>query len=304
MLSFAFAAKLFGRSPAAPPSGADGETIANGAAAETPLAPRKASPPAAWPAPRLALADQLWGPGFITPGGEIEILRLVRPLALTSANSVLIIGIGSGGPVSVVVRNTGTYVTGMETDLSLIAAAQTMAKRATLGRKAVIKLWHPDRPDFAPKSVHHVLAMEPLHDAPAEPILAGLAGAIRPGGHLVMTELTAPNPLEPDDPTVRRWAKLERRNATKLVPAVSLTRMLARVGLDVRVVEDISQRHLDAAMIGWRVLVRELEEDKPSPMMAAFMVAEAELWLLRRKLMTEGRLKMIRWHAIKRIPIV
>ena len=302
MLSFSFA-KLFGRAPPALIAGAVLDTPALAPDAVAP-APRKPSPPSEWPAQRLAVTDQLWGSGFITPGGELEILRLIRPLALSGASSLLLIGIGSGGPASLVVRNTGTWVTGLETDLSLIAAAQALAKRDSLGRKAVIKLWNPQKPDFVAKGHHHCLALEPLHGAPPEPILDGLEKALKPGGHLVVTELTAPAPLAVRDRTVRRWAKLENRDPEKLVPAIGVTRMLGRIGLDVRVAEDTTQRHLDHAMVGWRVLVHDLAENKPSPMTAAFMVAEAERWLLRRRLMQEGKLQMMRWHAIKRIPII
>jgi hypothetical protein len=50
-------------------------------------------------------------------------------------------------------------------------------------------------------------------------------------------------------------------------------------------------------MLGWRVLMRDLDR-KPSAMEAAQLVAEAELWLLRRRLIRDGRLRMMRWHAI------
>lgn len=302
MLSFSFA-KLFGRTPPAVIAGAPLDASAPKPRAAAP-APRKPSPPSEWPAQRLAVTDELWGPGFIVPGGELEVLRLIRPLALSGASSLLLIGIGSGGPASLIVRNTGTWVTGLEADLSLIAAAQALAKRDNLGRKATIKLWNPQKPDFAAKGHHHCLALEPLHGAPPEPILHELEKALKPGGQLVVTELTAPTPLAAGDRTVRRWAKLESRDPAKLIPGVGVTRMLGRIGLDVRVAEDCTQRHLDHAMVGWRVLVHDLAENKPSPMTAAFMVAEAERWLLRRRLMLEGKLKMMRWHAIKRTPIV
>jgi hypothetical protein len=79
--------------------------------------------------------------------------------------------------------------------------------------------------------------------------------------------------------------------------------MLGRVGLDVRIAEDMSQRHLDHALLGWRVMLRDLGH-KPTRQEAVPLVAEAELWLLRRRLITEGRLQMMRWHAISRLPIV
>src|ERR1700744_6161168 len=77
---------------------------------------------AAWPAARLAMAELLWGEGYIFPGGEIETLRLARPWGASAATSLLVVGIGSGGPACSVARNLGTWVTGLESDPDLMAA--------------------------------------------------------------------------------------------------------------------------------------------------------------------------------------
>jgi SAM-dependent methyltransferase len=257
-----------------------------------------------WPASRLALSNELWGPGFIFPGGETETLRLTRPLGLSAAASFLLVGVGSGGPASAVTRNLGAWVTGMETDASLLAAARGLITKAKLGKKVTIKAWDRDKPAFPAKSHHHCLALEPLLDAQPEPILDGLARALKPGGQLVLTELTADVPLNPADPVVRRWGVLEHRDPAAVLASVSVTRMLARVGLDVRVAEDISQRHVEQAILGWRLMTRDLLDHKPNRQEAAELVREAELWLLRRRLIRDGRLRMMRWHAISRAPIV
>jgi hypothetical protein len=119
---------------------------------------------------------------------------------------------------------------------------------------------------------------------------------------MVITELAAPAPLNSSDPTVRRWAELEHRDPADVLAPAAVTRMLGRIGLDVRVAEDISDRHIEHALLGWRVMLRELQETKPNPQQAAQLVQEAELWLLRRRLIRAGRLRMMRWHAISRPP--
>jgi hypothetical protein len=116
---------------------------------------------------------------------------------------------------------------------------------------------------------------------------------------VVSTELAAPEALNSADPTVRRWGELERRDPADVLAPAAITRMLGRVGLDVRIAEDISDRHMEHAMLGWRVMLRDLGR-KPSRQEAIPMVAEAELWLLRRRLIKEGKLRMMRWHAISR----
>jgi SAM-dependent methyltransferase len=264
-----------------------------------PEAATSREPVAIWPAARLALVHQLWGAGFVFPGGEIETLRLTRPLGISSAASLLIVGVGSGGPALSVTRNLGAYVTGMESDPALLGAAVRLVARAQLTKKVTIKAWDPELPKLVPRSHHHCLALEPFRNARPEPIVHGLVQALRPGGQIVITELAAPVPLNPEDAVVRRWGELEWRDPVTVPAPVSVTRMLGRAGLDVRIVEDASQRHLEHAMLGWRVMLRDLGR-KPSRQEAVTMVAEAELWLLRRRLIKEGRLRMMRWHAISR----
>jgi SAM-dependent methyltransferase len=268
---------------------------------------KEASPEASiqttWPSTRLALTNQLWGSGFIFPGGELETLRLTRPLGLSAAASLLIVGVGSGGPATAVARNLGAWVTGMEIDPALLSAAQLLVKKAQLTKKVIIKSWDPDNPVFDSKTHHHCLALEPFHGAHPEPIVVWLARALKTGGQMVITELTAEVPLNLADPGVQRWGELERRDPANVLAPVAVTRMLGRVGLDVRVVEDMSANHLEHALLGWRVMLRELDS-KPSRQEAVQLVREAELWLLRRRLIREGRLRMMRWHAISHVPIV
>ena len=253
-----------------------------------------------WPAARLALSRDLWGAGFISPGGEAEILRLTRPLGVSATASLLIVGVGSGGPAIAVTRNLGAWVTGMDHDPSVLAVAKGVIGKSQLGKKITLKPWTPDNPAFGISSHHHCLALEPFHGDHPEPIVDALARALRPSGQMVVTELAAVAPLNPADPIVRRWAELEHRDPLDVLAPVAVTRMLGRIGLDVRVAEDISARHMADALRCWRMMLRGLPNIRPNPLQAAQLVREAELWLLRRRLIRDGRLRMMRWHAISR----
>jgi SAM-dependent methyltransferase len=253
--------------------------------------------PTVWPAARLALTNQLWGAGFVFPGGETETLRLSRPFDISARANMLLVGVGAGGPAIAVTRNLGVWVTGLSHDASLLAAARGLISRSHLTKKVSIKVWNPDHPVLGGGTHDYCLALEPFLGAQPEPILDSLTQALKPGGHLVITELTAPAPLNPADATVRRWGELENRDPASLLAPVAVTRMMGRVGLDVRLIEDISQRHLEHAMLGWRVLLRGMDH-KPKRQDAVHLIHEAELWLLRRRLIRDGRLRMMRWHAI------
>jgi hypothetical protein len=259
---------------------------------------RLPTPP--WSRDRQDVIDALWGDGYVFPGGEIETLRLAKPLGLSAASSLLLLGAGGGGPACSLATKLGVWVSGFEADDDLIATAQARIGRAKLGRRAQVEYWNPAEPDLARHYYHHGLALEPLRGSQPEPTLAAVAAAIKPGGQLMLVELVADAPLDPTNPDIARWGKLERRNPEALPTEVAITRVLGRLGFDVRIVEDISRRHMDQAMLGWRTRVRELEDIKPTRHQAGLIVNEAELWLVRMRLFRAGRLRLVRWHVIGR----
>ena len=252
-----------------------------------------------WPSARVGIAEALWGEGFLSPGGEAEILRFAKPLGLSEAASLLLIGTASGGPARCLAVEVGAWVTAFEANARLVELANERCARAGLGRRAQVKAWDPQAPKFPSHYFHHGLALEPLCDAMPEPTLSAVAQALKPGGQLVMVATVADLQLDPSDPMIANWARLEHRG-TDVPSELAITRVLGQLGFDVRIVEDITHRHLHQAIDGWREAVPRLRDEKPTLRQAALLVSEAELWVRRFKLMRAGKLRVVRWHAISR----
>jgi hypothetical protein len=159
-------------------------------------------------------------------------------------------------------------------------------------------LWDPNKPVFRPHFYHHGLGLEALRGSRPEVTLDAIAMALKPSGHLMMIEVIADKPLDPAHPIAAAWARLERRDPRGVPSEVAITRALRRLRFDVRVVEDISQRHIQQAMAGWRTTVRTMEDVRPSRREAMRSVEEAELWLSRLRLFQAGKLRLVRFHAI------
>jgi SAM-dependent methyltransferase len=250
-----------------------------------------------WPSARISVAEALWGEGYLFPGGEFETLNLAKPMGLSDAASLLLLGAGTGGSARSIAKAFGVWVSGFEANAHLAAVATERGVRAGMGRRALVETWEPDAPKFPLHYYHHGMALEPLHGAKPEPILAAVSLALKPGGNLVLVELVADTRLDPADPVVAAWARLDHRHAE--VPSeLAITRMLGRLGFDVRIVEDVSRRHLQYAIRGWSTAVRGMQASKPSLRQVAVVVHEAEVWLARFKLMRAGKLRLVRWHAI------
>jgi cyclopropane fatty-acyl-phospholipid synthase-like methyltransferase len=251
-----------------------------------------------WTPERIVVTDALWGEGYQFPGGEIETLRLARPLGLSAASSLLLIGAGGGGPACSVASQLGAWVSGFEVDPSLAASAVDRIARRNLTKRAQIETWDPEQPNFRPHFYHHGLALQPLNGSQPERTLAAIAGALKPNGHLMMTEIVANTPLDPANPTVAAWARLEHGDPKRLPTEVQITRTLGRLGFDVRVVEDVSERYMHQAMAGWRTVVRTMDDVRPTRREAMRSIQEAELWMIRLRLFQRGSLRLVRWHGI------
>jgi hypothetical protein len=269
-------------------------------------AARSLGPAARWTPARIAIADELWGDGIIIPGGEEEVLRLAVPLNLSAASSLLLLGAAGGGAARAVAGGLGAWVSGHEADPALAALAAYRLPRAgkVVAKRATVAAWDPQAPVFRRRAFNHALAMEALRGAPGRPVpvpelLMALAGALRPGGQLVLVELVSTVRLDPHDPLVRSWAEVEGRSPD-MPSEAGLTAALTQLGFDVRVVEDISARHMRMAVQGWKRLVRTLAASRPDRLRAAAVVAEAEVWMRRLQMIHAGQVRLVRWHVIGR----
>lgn len=257
------------------------------------------APPSLWPPARLAIEEELWGTGFLIPGGGPEVLRFAAPIGLSAASSLLLLGAGPGGPAKFLATELGVWVNGHEADpdLATLAARRIQRAGAAIAKRATVTGWNRHAPAFTPRSSHHALALDAIRDAAVPPVLAAIAESLKPYGQVVLVETVAQEPLDPADPAIATWCRLEGR-APILPQPDAISRGLTRLGFDVRVAEDVSAHHMRLAVLGWRHLVRQMARDRPAHDRAAAVVAQAELWTRRIRLMHSGRIRMMRWHAI------
>jgi hypothetical protein len=256
------------------------------------------APVARWPPARIAAVEALWGDGFIMPGGGPETVRLAKPLGLSSSMTLLLLGGGLGGPAHAIAEGFGAWVASFEADPELCATAA--ARRAALDprNKITIERWDRGQPAFRSRSANFALALEALRGARPEPLLESLAGALRPQGQIVLTEMVCDTAPSDRDREFGAWCRLENR-LPELPSQTEVTGALQRLRFDVRVVEDMSDRHITQTLGGWREAVRTMAAGpRPAAQTAAAFVTEAELWLLRIRLMRRLSVKLMRWHAI------
>lgn len=237
---------------------------------------------------RRAWADRLWGEGMVLPGGADEVLRLAALLPLAPESTLLLAGQGARAAGGVVSGARGCFVSAFEPGLE--------APRPGARSRVTAEPFDPATPAFRAGFHHHALLIEPLRAGGSpEGLLAAAAKGLRRGGQVVVMDLVACGLSA--GPAETRWLAAEGRSAPP--PEAILPAALQEAGFQIHVVEDAGRRHREAAMVAWKALMVALrdQEARPPPAEAADLVAEAEAWLLRLRLLQEGRLRLLRWHA-------
>ncbi len=244
------------------------------------------------------LADQLWGEGFLLPGGAAEANRLANLLPLSPATTLLLLGADAGGAANAIAVTRGAWVAAQQDNLLL---AERMAlKLRPLGKRATVATWDAEEPFFRHRYHHHALALEALRRCPAARLLPALAAALKPGGQLVLLELVANEAGGRNASLLARWVELEGR-AKPPEAASIMEAALVAAGFTLNVREDVGARHGAAVMAGWvrRVEALRLGNGLPRGAAAVALVTEAERWLLRQRLMQAGVLRLMRWHCTR-----
>lgn len=251
-------------------------------------------------ADRARLFDALFGEGFVTPGGAEETQRLVRPMGLNAKHSFAHVGAGLGGPARLIAKTSGAWVTGYEPDPNMFKAAFSASAKAGLAKQAKIEPLDMAAFKLGKTAFHHCLVQEVLDRTnDSASFVHELAQSLKPGGHLVMVELAAgPERSSSADPLFGAWHRCLEREPN-LWRAERTTEIVQRIGLDLRIVEEITGRHLAQTLSAWLEHVSSLRRNRPDRNQAIVLVNEAELWLRRCALMQAGKLRLVRWHAIK-----
>ena len=264
--------------------------------------PDPAPPEAAAPAPPEAppalpdhyWTDQLWGRGFQMPGGIAEAKRLCGLLPLSNAVTLLMVG-RDGGGVAAIAAARGSRISAHldRPDVSL----EMETALARFGKRVSRAPWSPDSPLFRARYHDHALVLEGLRRCRPDRLLTAVTASLKPAGQIVMLDMVSATPGRAGR-DLDRWLELEGR--TEPPPAQSeIEAALEANRYTIHVVEDAGLRQGPAVLEAWAELVGAMaaSPDRPSRTAARALVAEAEVWLLRQRLLQSGAVRLLRWHA-------
>ena len=137
----------------------------------------------------IAFLEELWGEGYLSPGGAEEVARVVAGLDL-SGKHLLDIGCGSGAiAVSLVADHGAGKVTGIDVEAPVCAAARRRVEAAGLEGRIAIDHVTPGPLPFDDGTFDVVFSKDSIiHIADKEALSAEIFRVLKPGGWLAASD--------------------------------------------------------------------------------------------------------------------
>lgn len=137
----------------------------------------------------IRILQAVWGEGFLSPGGEAEVARLVAGHDL-AGKTILDIGCGAGGiDVALVANHGAAYVTGIDVEDGVLSHARALVKRRGLSDRIGVAKVAPGPFPFPAESFDIVFSKDSIvHIPDKHALMAEVYRVLRPGGWFIASD--------------------------------------------------------------------------------------------------------------------
>jgi cyclopropane fatty-acyl-phospholipid synthase-like methyltransferase len=249
------------------------------------------------PVDRLALAQKIWGPGFLVPGGVDYVMTMVKPFGVNPAMSLLDLTAGLGGPSRHISQFFDVYITALERSPEIAKRGQVMSVDAGLGRKVPVTAYDPETVELKPHAFNCAYAEYLTVSIVAkERFIREVMRSLKARGQFSFIDFVLADG-DPEDPRLDALRKVER------YPPVpwslqQYTDCLVASGFDVRICEDHTEQYVRHVAMGWAQFVQNYDVKLMTRGNRLAVAEEAELWMTRLAAVQSGVLKVFRFYTI------
>lgn len=210
------------------------------------------SEPGEYDAGMLELLQLIWGDGFLSPGGEDELVRLFEGSDIGGCE-VLDIGCGLGAIDELLVRRFGARsVIGVDIDPALVAGMRRRVERAGLADRVRGETVDGGALPYGDSTFDVVFSKDSMVQIPDKPaIYAEVLRVLRPGGRFIASDWLRGGTGE-YSPEMMEFFRLEgiAYNMVTLEQSAAALRAAGFVDVEIRDRHgwylDLAQRELDA----------------------------------------------------------
>jgi len=160
-----------------------------------------------YPDSMVDMCELIWGKGFLAPGGEGHVEKMVQGVEL-EGRRVLDIGCGLGGPACILAGKHGAHVVGTDLEVPLIDRARRRAADLGIGDRAVFEVVQTGPLTFEDECFDLVMSSGGITQTTDKlGTFKECLRVLKPGGHFRLYDWMKSEGEYSDD--MRYWFKME-----------------------------------------------------------------------------------------------
>ena len=265
--------------------------------------PEPEEPQEYWNPDRISFLTRLWGgedqDEIITPGGLDYTLMLAKPMALDSTKTVLDLAASLGGGTRALAKEFGVWIEGLEYDADLAEKANELSVKYGMDRRAPITSFNPEKIGLKDARYDAIIMRESNYLYKRKDlVLKQIYDALKPSGHLMMTDFALRSQSSPDNPDVAKWLD-GHKEKPMLWSMDEYKRNVVKMRMNLHVHEDRTDEYRIQALTAWADYVGTLTKEDLTRDIVNQLMDEAQYWLRLIRAMESGEVRFLRVHATK-----
>jgi len=251
---------------------------------------------------QIYICELVFGTNYLLPGGAARVQALTEPLLLTEGINGLDLSAGIGGTMDALREKSGLYLTMMEGNPDVAAAAMArMAERPEADQRDIIA-YRPATLDLGAVKYDWAVSREMLfHISDKLGFLNKLQKSMYNGGQVVLTDLALPDDANPNDPNLALWRDAEAHPIHPITVSQYRT-LLEDANMEVLDFENDTEACANDIRHAWSKFTESMQAQSIDPAFQQHILHEAEYWHSRLRAFDGGALRLLRIRAVHRAP--
>jgi cyclopropane fatty-acyl-phospholipid synthase-like methyltransferase len=251
---------------------------------------------------QIYICELVFGTNDLLPGGAARKQALTNPLMLKEGINGLDLSAGIGGMMYALREKSGLYLTLMEGNPDVAAAAMArMAERPEAEQRDIIA-YSPATLDLGALKYDWAVSREMLFHIPDKlGFLNKLQKSMYNGGQIILTDLALPDDADPNDANLALWRDAEAHPIHPIT--VSQYRaLLEDANMEVLDFENDTESCANDIRQAWSKFTETMQAQSIDPAFQQHILHEAEYWHSRLRAFDSGALRLLRIRAVHRAP--
>lgn len=249
---------------------------------------------------QVSICEQVFGEGYILPGGAARSKSIAKPLMLTEGIKGLDLTAGIGGLQQALHDKSGLFLSLMESNANVVAIAKAKMAELPEPERRDILAYDPVTLNLGDQKYDWVIAREMMFTvADKACFINKLQMSMFSGGQLIFTDLVLDDDANTDSEVLAQWRESEKPPLHCLT--VSQYRaVLEEVDMEVLDFEDDTTEYAANIRQSWAKFVETIQGQSVDEAFQQHVLHEAEYWHSRLRAFESGELKLMRIRATRK----